>query len=298
MPRVHRDRVSRSDRLRTLLQAASALLFNLHLEGWLDGTLYGGPSKAFCIPGLHCYSCPSSVLACPAGTLQNLLAAPGGIPLISSGDPWILAGVLGFVLLPGFVAGRTACSHVCPFGFLQDILHLVHLPPARLPESLRKTKYAILALFVVALPLLLRTVPGGGGDPWFCKAVCPSGTITAGWPLVAFDAGRTLHTGFLFYWKSAIALAVILLSMSVWRPFCRYLCPLGAIWGLAGKVSLFRMGVSSSCTGCGACRRVCPMGIEIRRDPSSPECIRCGRCIPVCPEGAIRMSIRPGKAPR
>lgn len=290
--------MNRSDRLRTVLQSLSALLLNLHLEGWLDGTLFRGPSKAFCVPGLHCYSCPSSVLACPVGTLQNLLAAPGGVPLFASGDPWMLAGVLGFVLLPGFVAGRIACSHVCPFGFLQDILHAVHLPPANPPESLRRTKYAVLAVFVVALPLLLRTVPGAGGDPWFCKALCPSGTITAGWPLVAFDAGRTLRTGFLFYWKTALAVAVVLASMSVWRPFCRYICPLGAIWGLTGRVSLVRMNVSSACTGCGACGSACPMGIEIRHDPDSPECIRCGRCIPACPAGAVRMSARSGEASR
>ncbi len=277
------------ERLRTLLQFLSSFLFNLHLTGWLDGSLYRGPAKAFCLPGLHCYSCPSSILACPVGTIQNLLAAPGAPAVLSSSGPdlFILIGVTGFMLVPGFIAGRIACSHACPFGLLQDILHRVQLPAVHPPESLRRTKYAILALFVMILPFLLRTAPGGGGDPWFCKVVCPSGTITAGWPLALYDGGRTLGLGFLFAWKSAIAFLVILLSMSVWRPFCRFLCPLGAVWGVAGRLSLFRMKVSRSCIECGACGRVCPMGIEIWRNPASMECIRCGRCLPACPVRAI-----------
>lgn len=284
--------------VRILSQAASALAANLHLAGWLDGTLYRGPAKAFCIPGLHCYSCPSAVLACPVGSVQNLLATPGGLAGLSSpiSGLWTLAGVTGFVLLPGFLAGRLACSHICPFGLFQDILHLVRLPRLDPPDSLRRAKYAILAIFVLLLPLLLRTEPGGGGDPWFCKAVCPAGTVWAGWPLVIFDAGRTLQTGFLFAWKSAVAALVVALSTSVSRPFCRYLCPLGAAWGLAGRFSVFSMRVSGSCTGCGTCRRVCPMGIEIRYDPSSAECIRCGRCIGACPAGALSHSARRGSA--
>ena len=70
--------------IRVLSQAVSALAANLHLAGWLDGSLYRGPAKAFCIPGLHCYSCPSAVLACPVGTVQSLLATPGGLAGLSS----------------------------------------------------------------------------------------------------------------------------------------------------------------------------------------------------------------------
>lgn len=282
---------------RTLVQIFSTILFNLHLAGWLDGSLYRGPAKAFCLPGLHCYSCPSSILACPVGAVQNVLASPGILAGLSSSGSnlYTLIGLTGFILLPGFIAGRIACSHFCPFGMFQDLLHRIRPVSLRIPESMRRTKYMILAIFVIALPLFLRTVPGGGGDPWFCKAICPSGTITAGWPLAAFDGGRTLQLGFLFSWKSVIAILVILLSTAVWRPFCRYLCPLGAAWGLAGKVSFVRMHVADSCTRCGACGKTCPMGIEIRANPSSAECIRCGRCITTCTVGAITHSIRRGE---
>ncbi len=278
-----------SDLRRTAIQAASAILVNLHLSGWLDGSLYQGRLKSFCIPGLHCYSCPSSILACPVGTVQNMLSAPGAAAGLSSlgSDLLTLLGVLGFVLLPGFVAGRIACSHVCPFGLLQDALHLVPARRIGIPPALGRARYAVLAVFVLLLPLLLRADPSAGGDPWFCKAVCPSGTITAGWPLAAFDGGETMRLGFLFGWKSLVALLLIAWSIFSWRPFCRVLCPLGAVWGLAGKVSVVRMRVADGCIRCGACRAVCPSELDIWRDPASTGCIRCGRCIPACPVGVI-----------
>jgi polyferredoxin len=277
------------DLLRTSIQAASTLLFNLHMAGWRDGTLYAGWSKSLCLPGLHCYSCPSAISACPVGTVQNLLSTPAVTGGLASGALLpTLAGVLGMVMLPGFIAGRIACSHACPFGFLQDLLHLIPAPRLRPGNSLAPASLFMLAVFVLALPLLLRPAPGSGGDPWFCKVVCPAGTVGAGWPLVLFDGGETLRTGFLFAWKSAVAVLVLAASVPVSRPFCRWLCPLGAAWGLAGRVSVFRMRVSDSCTRCGACGSVCPSGIEIWRNPSSASCIRCGRCVPRCPAGAIR----------
>ena len=101
------------------------------------------------------------------------------------------------------------------------------------------------------------------------------------------DGEGLYRTGFLFAWKSSIAVIVILLSISVERVFCRCLCPLGAAWGLLGRVSVLRMGVSVNCTRCGKCGQVCPMGIEIFRNPFLPECIRCMKCVDKCPVKAI-----------
>jgi polyferredoxin len=133
----------------------------------------------------------------------------------------------------------------------------------------------------------VRTVPGAGGDPWFCKAVCPSGTLTAGIPLVLHHGGETLQTGFLFTWKTALLVFFLLWAVASKRSFCRVICPLGALWGMAGKVSVLRMRVEDSCIRCGKCREVCPMDIAIYMEPGSSECIRCGRCIDICPVGAI-----------
>jgi len=278
---------------RKLTQSVSLVLGNLYFEGWARHGIYGGPSKAFCFPGLHCYSCPSSVLSCPVGSLQNLLASPAAaFAAAGSRDAMTVLAVLGFILATGFIAGRMACSHLCPFGLLQELLYMLPAPKVPFPESLGRARYAMLAVFVLALPLFLRTSPGLPGDPWFCKAVCPAGTILAGWPLVAWDSGASLQTGFLFGWKSAVAVAVILWAIVSKRPFCRALCPLGAAWGLTGRLSIWRMRVADSCIRCGKCRDVCPVEIHIWKKPDSTCCLRCGRCTPVCPVAAISHRIR------
>ena len=266
---------------------------NLYLSGWVNGTIYTGSSKAAMIPGLHCYSCPSSVLACPAGSLQSILATPGFWGLLATGRPdaLIVLAVLGFIALVGLVAGRFACGWLCPFGLLQELLYRIPVPKLSFQESLRPAKYAMLFILVLALPAFIRPVPGGSGDPWYCKVVCPAGTALAGWPLVSSSNGA-FELGFLFWWKSAVAVLTLLWATTVERPFCRTMCPLGAAWGLLGKVSLFRMRVSDSCVNCGKCGAVCPMAIEVNKTPSSAECIRCGCCKSVCPVDAVSHSVR------
>lgn len=282
------------EKTRRLVQFSSLFLANLYVKGWINGTIFTGKSKMFCVPGLHCYSCPSSVLACPVGSVQNILSTDGFLGGIATGRPdaVILLGVIGFMLVFGFIAGRFACGWICPFGLLQDLIYKIPSPKIRIPVSWRDAKYAILLIFVVILPLALRTVAGAGGDPWFCKVICPSGTLTAGIPLVLHDSGVTLQTGFLFSWKTVVLVLILLWSVTSKRPFCRVLCPLGAFWGLAGKASVFRMRVDSSCVKCDKCMSVCPVDIAIYKEPNSAECIRCGKCIDVCPVNAIHHDTR------
>lgn len=282
------------EKVRRTVQFASLALSNLYVAGWVQGTIYTGRSKIFSIPGLHCYSCPSSVLSCPAGSLQNVLAMDGFTGAFASGRPdaLILMGIVGFLIAVGFLAGRFACGWICPFGLLQDLLHRIPSPRVPVPASWRDAKYFFLLVFVIVLPMTLRTIPGAGGDPWFCKAVCPSGTLTAGVPLVLHDGGQTLQTGFLFTWKMAVMVLVLLWSVTSSRPFCRVICPLGALWGLAGKVSVLRMRVDPSCVRCNRCREVCPVDIAIHLEPDSGECLRCGRCIDACPVDAVHHDAR------
>ncbi len=285
------------EKARRIAQFSSLILTNLYFQGWIYGTIFTGKSKMFLAPGLHCYSCPSSVLACPAGSLQNVLSSEGFLGGLATGRPdaMILLGIAGFLLTFGFIAGRFACGWLCPFGLLQGLLHKIPSPKITIPASWRDGKYAVLLIFVVILPLILRPVPGAGGDPWFCKSICPSGTLTAGIPLVLHDGGETLQTGFLFSWKVTVLILVLLWSVASKRPFCRVLCPLGAVWGLAGKVSILRMRVDSTCIRCDKCRSVCPVDISIYTEPNSAECIRCGRCIDVCPVNAIHHDTKRGE---
>ena len=91
-----------------------------------------------------------------------------------------------------------------------------------------------------------------------------------------------------YHYIKYVLAAVLLAALFIHRPFCRYLCPLGAFYALFNRFSFFQLRLDrEKCTGCGACAHVCPMAVEVPREPDSPECIRCGRCAAVCPEGAL-----------
>ena len=268
--------------VRTWVQLGVAALTNSYAAGFLQGSIYRGPSKLVCVPGLNCYSCPGALGSCPIGALQAVLTSRGHS---------FSFYVVGFLLLVGAAAGRLVCGWLCPFGLVQDLLHKIPVPKklSRLPgdKLLRWLKYLILIGFVVVLPLTVLDVVGQG-QPWFCKYICPSGTLFAGLPLIGTNPALRGALGWLFTWKAAILLGLVVLSLFVYRPFCRYLCPLGAIYGLFNPVALYRFRIDKSrCTGCGACQRACKLSIPVYRTPNSAECIRCGDCRRICPEEAI-----------
>ena len=143
------------------------------------------------------------------------------------------------------------------------------------------------------MPLLL-VGESGHGSPWLSKLICPSGTLLGGIPLVAKNPGLQRAIGFLFGWKVSILVILLILSTMIYRPFCKYLCPLGAIYGIFNRFSLYHYEIDAAkCTKCGLCAKKCDMGVKVYENPNSAECIRCGKCKDVCPTGAIHSGIRP-----
>ena len=269
-------------RLRTWVQIGFTALTNGYAAGFAKGTIYKGPTKAFCVPGLNCYSCPGALGACPIGSFQAVIA---------SRDYKFTFYIVGFLMLMGAVFGRFVCGWLCPFGLVQDLLYKIPFVKKlrRLPGDrfLKYLKYVILAGFVIILPLTVLDIVGQG-PPWFCKYICPSGTLFAGIPLVASSPPLQQALGWLFTWKVGILAVLLLLSVAVYRPFCRYLCPLGAVYGLFNPIAFYRFRVDGQkCTGCAVCQKACPMDIPVYKTPNSPECIRCGVCKKSCPHGAI-----------
>ena len=277
---------------RRIIQLISTLLCNLNLKGFATGRIYQGQLKTLCVPGLNCYSCPGAAGACPIGSLQAV---------IGGRERSVSYYVFGLVLLFGTLFGRLICGFLCPFGFVQDLLHKIPSPKPKVPERLDKPlrwgKYVSLAA-VLILPALLRDAYGIGA-PYFCKYVCPAGTLEGGIPLLIADPSLRAAAGFLFSWKMAILVAVVVLSVLIYRPFCKYLCPLGAFYGLLNRFSIYHMEVDADkCIGCGKCERVCKMGVCPTKNSNSAECIRCGACTQACPVSAISSGFRgmPGKA--
>ena len=268
--------------IRLVIQFAFFAVTNGYLKGFTDGGIYKGKLKMFCVPGLNCYSCPGAVGSCPIGSLQATL---------SSREYKFAFYVLGILMFFGACSGRFICGFLCPFGLVQDLLYKIpffkkfkNMPG---DKYLKWLKYVILAVFVVLLPMFAVDITGLG-KPWFCEYICPSGTLLAGIPLVLTNESLRGAIGFLYAWKVAILIVIILLSVVFYRPFCKYLCPLGAFYGFFNPVSLYRFTVDSQkCTSCGACKAKCGMDIPVWKKPNSADCIRCGDCIKICPEEAI-----------
>lgn len=265
---------------RRLIQLYSALLYNANLKGFVNGTIYTGKSKALCVPGLNCYSCPGAIGACPLGALQNALASSG---------TRAATYVIGTLLLFGLILGRTICGWLCPFGLLQELLHRIPTPKmkkSRATRLLSYVKYVILAVFVIAVPLWFGAFRGLP-VPGFCKYICPAGTLEGAAALLLnpVNAGLFKMLGSLFRNKVTILVLVLAAAVFIYRVFCRFLCPLGAIYGLFARVAVIGVRVDEgACTRCGRCVSVCPMDIKKVGDH---ECIHCGACMKACGAGAI-----------
>ncbi len=239
--------------------------------------LYQGPAKILCSPGLNCYSCPAATTFCPIGALQQLLM---GIRLgAQAGQYFIGTYVLGWLGLFGTLGGRFICGWVCPFGLIQEGLYRIPGPKFPLPPLLSRLKYLVLFGLVIFLPLFLVN-EWGMGEPWFCKYLCPAGTLEAGLPLLALTPEFRQAIGGLFIHKLLLLILFMAWSMTTSRPFCRSTCPLGAFYGLFNRISLIRLKFNpDNCTKCGACHEICPVDLEVDVSPNSTECVRCLQCM-------------------
>ncbi len=271
---------------RRLFQISSTVGINLSLPNFLMGKIYQGDVKGVCVPVLNCYSCPAAMAACPIGSLQNFMAALRFNLSIAQFQVGLY--VFGFLGAVGSLVGRMPCGWLCPFGFLQDLLYKIPTPKLKIPKPLTWFKYAVLAVMVVGLPLLVLD-EFGYGQTWFCKWICPAGTLEGGIPLVAANANIRSQVGLLFFWKTSLLALFLAWMIFSRRPFCRTTCPLGAFFGLFNKISVLSLTVDerNACTQCGSCLKDCPVEIDPHETPNSPECIRCLQCLDSCPEGAI-----------
>ena len=281
----------RSAGLRKAVQTGWGVLTNAYINGFLPGdpVIYQGPLKQLCVPGLNCYSCPGALGSCPIGSMQAIF---------DGRTRGIGAYVIGYLAIIGLFVGRFICGWFCLFGLIQELLYKIPTPKLTMPgkpdKLLRYLKYLILLVMVFLLPFFYRS-QYGAGEPFFCKYICPVGTLEGGIPLVLLSSMMRGALGWLFRWKFLLLILCACASIFIYRPFCKYICPLGAFYGLFQKVSLIRMRVDKEkCVDCGLCARNCKMNVDPHKTPNDSECIRCRACIKACPMHALAMKIGPG----
>ncbi len=267
---------------RKLIQLYSALLYNAHLRGFIEGEIYQGKTKSVCVPGFNCYSCPGAAGACPLGSIQNALACSG------HRAGWY---VLGIIMIFGLSLGRTICGWLCPLGLIQELLHKIptpKIPKSRVTRALSYLKYVILAVFVVAIPMWYG-IRHDMAIPGFCKYICPAGTFEGAIALLSNPKNSSYFAmlGILFTRKFVIMLVIATACIFCYRSFCRFICPLGAIYGMFNRLALISVKVDESrCIGCGACVRSCQMDV---RHTGDHECINCAKCMSVCNKNALSL---------
>ena len=268
------------------VQILWAFLSNSYLAGFAKGKIYQGKLKNLCVPGLNCYSCPGALGSCPVGAMQAV---------VGSWNFKLTFYVAGFLMFTGALTGRFVCGWLCPFGLIQDLLHKIPFPKkiGIFPGDrfLRKLKYVIFLVFVILMPMFVVDLLGQGA-PYFCKLICPAGTLEGGLPLVLLNKGMRGAIGWLYAWKNVLLVVILVLSVIIYRPFCKYICPLGAVYSLFQPISVFRYRVDQElCTHCGACAKACKMQVDPVKFPNHPECIRCGQCKKVCPTGSLDYNV-------
>ena len=228
---------------------------------WLDPA--GLRLHTMCAPVFHCYACPLSTFACPIGIIAQF-SALHFFPLIA----------IGLLVTVGALFGSLVCGWVCPFGFLQDLAAKVPTRRFDLPKIAGHLRYVMLIGTVLAIPYFF-----GEGHPLFVCRICPAGALEAAVPNMI---GQVI-AGERIVWPNAVKLTILALFLIaiffMRRPWCRLLCPLGAIFTLFNRFSAFFLRFDTEeCTQCERCHKLCKFGIEPEKAPNDLRCVRCLEC--------------------
>jgi polyferredoxin len=206
---------------------------------------------------------------CPFGGVESLYQlVTAGVYVQKIEQSAVVLMVMAFAL--AVIAGPLFCGWICPLGSFQEWLGKVgkkltgkkfnNFIPAGIDRYLRVLRYGVLILVLVATGISAKLV-FSDYDPYHALFRFYSGEVAAG----AF----------------IVLGAVIIGSIFVERPFCKYACPYGALLGLFNFISVFPLRRSESrCTSCKACDRSCPMNIKVSamQTVRDHQCISCLKC--------------------
>jgi len=212
---------------------------------------------------------------------------------------WALATVVLTIIF-----GRFFCGWVCPFGSLHHFAGFLGNRKKPLPQKIRLNKYRkaqcikyfilIFLLSMAAFPSLAATLQTGLLDPIplvtrsFNLVLLP---IADGFANVVSAEGRFYEGAWLIF---AIFLAAVFLNLIIPRFYCRFICPLGALFAVLGRFAIWRIGKSKSqCSNCKLCEQSCEGGCEPGDNIRISECVLCFNCFEDCKNTDAVISYQP-----
>ena len=230
------------------------------------------------------------------GLFITVFSAIGSIYTAIIGGTFVFSEQLGNILLTVAVLlvtalwGRFFCGFICSFGAMQDLLRFLgkritrkQIVPEKADKVLKHLKYAVLLYIVIGVWTF-----GLGAD-----------TVWSPWTVFGMYAspwnGLPSHLAFLSV-GGILLLAIIVGSLFIDRFFCKYLCPLGAIFTPLARLKVFRIKKPSAmCGSCRRCTKNCPMALPLYRydEVKSGECINCLKCTAVCHRDNVSASAIP-----
>ena len=257
----------RRNKLLKSLRYILLAIFLIHstVEAYLHQLLGGGKE-----PSIHAL--------CPYGGLESFYSIIFGgkyIDKIFSGTLIILIITLTIAL----IFRRSFCGLICPFGALQEFFGVIgkkvfgkrFIIPRMIDKPLRYLKYVIL---IITLYFAWNTAGlwVNPYDPWAAY-----GHVSAGVESLTSE----YSIGF------SILIVILIGSLLYDRFFCKYLCPMGAVYGIISKLSPSKITRNeNTCVNCGICDKNCPVNIKVSelKEIKSAECINCQSCILSCPK--------------
>jgi len=212
---------------------------------------------------------------------------------IYKGLLWALATVILTIIF-----GRFFCGWLCPFGSLHHFTGFLANRKKKTPEKIKLNRYRkaqcikyfilVFVLFMAAFPSLAATLQTGLLDP------IPLVTRSFNLVLVpvidrAFDTVSVSARFYVGAWLVfSIFAAAVLLNLAIPRFYCRFICPLGALFGIFSRFAIWRIGKNKSeCIDCKNCETACEGGCEPAGNIKISECVLCFNCRDDCKDEII-----------
>jgi len=207
-------------------------------------------------------------------------------------------------IIPTIILGRFFCGWVCPFGSLHHFIGFIGNRKKTTVQKIKLNQYrkAQCIKYFVLIFILAMAVLQPLGVTLQTGLLDPMPLVTRSFNLVLLPiADQAVHfvsanerfyeTGWLIF---AIFTAAVLLNLVIPRFYCRFICPLGALFGILDRFAIWRIGKNQShCINCKLCEQSCEGGCEPGGNIKISECVLCFNCLHICKDNIINYQTTP-----